>query len=98
MRRQPNVGVENRLQHLERVAAAREMVRDDQGHKTNRTGAGCADSVAKNALENQRYDDRAPADENCRRIKIRDRWAFLQIHPRTQSEAVDRESQEQKIK
>ena len=61
-------------------------------------GAGCADAVAKDSLENQRDDHRAPADEDGGGIKIRDRRAFLQIHARNQPEGVDDEREQEQIK
>ena len=96
--REPDVGVEHGLQHLERVAAASEMMRDDQRDKADRAGAGCTDAIAKNSLKDQCHDDRAPADENRGGIKIRDRRAFLQIHPRNQTEGVNRKREQQQIK
>ena len=98
VRGEPDVGVEDGLQHLERVAAAGEMMRDDQRDETDRARAGRADPVAENSLEDERHDDRAPADENGRRIKIRDRRAFLEIHPRNETEGVDREREQQQVK
>ena len=98
VRGQPDVGVEHGLQHFEGVAAAGEMMRDDQRDETNRARAGRADAVPKNSLEDQRHDDRAPADENGGRIKIRDRRPFLQIHPRDQAEGVNGKREQQKIK
>ena len=66
VRGQPDVGIEHRLQHFEGVAAAGEMMGDDQRDKTNCARASRADAVSENALEYQRDDDRAPANENCR--------------------------------
>ena len=66
VRGQPDVGVEHGLQHFQGVAAAGEMMRDDQGHKTNRARARRADAVSENSFKYQRDNDRAPADENCR--------------------------------
>src|SRR3954466_4357163 len=97
MRREPDVGVEASLQHLEGVAAAREMMRDDERDETDRAGAGCPDSVTENAFENQGDDHGAPADKNGGRIKIRDRRALLEIHPRDQPERVDRERKEKEV-
>ena len=71
------------------------MIKRDE---TDRAGAGRADSIPENSFKNQRDNDRAPADENRRRIKIRDRRTFLQIHPRNQTEGVNREREQQKIK
>ena len=51
-------------QIVERVAVAGEMVRDDERDETNRAGTGRADSIAENAFQDQRDDDRAPADED----------------------------------
>ena len=98
VRGEPEVRVEHRLQHLHRVAASGEMMRDDEGDEPDRAGAGCADAVAKDSLENERDDDRAPADEDGGRIEIRHRRAFLEIHPGDQTEGVDREREEQEIK
>ena len=52
VRRQPNVCVENGLQHFERVAAAGQMMSDDERDETDRARAGRADPVPKNSFEN----------------------------------------------
>src|SRR5439155_25125123 len=96
--RKPNVGVQHGLQHLERVAAACEMMRDDQRDKANRARARRADSVSENSFEYQRDNDRAPADENRGGIKVGDRGTLLQIHPRNETKRVNGKLEQQQIK
>ena len=50
---QPDVCVEHRLQHLKRVAASGEMVRNDQCDETDRSSASSADSVPENPLQDE---------------------------------------------
>ena len=71
------------------------MIKRDE---TDRAGAGRADPVAEDSFQDQRHDDRAPADENGRRIKICDRRSLLQIHARDQPKGVNREGKQQQIK
>ena len=83
-------GIEHGLQHLQGVAASGEVMRDDQRDESNRARAGSAYPIAKNSLEHQAYNYRAPADEDGGRIKIGDGRPFLQIHPRNEAEMCER--------
>jgi hypothetical protein len=76
---EPNICIQYRLQHLQCIAAAGEMMRNYQCHESHRARARCADAVPENTFENKRNNDRTPPNENSGRIKIRHRWALLQI-------------------
>ena len=49
-----------------------------------------ANAIAKDSLEDERDDHDAPADEDRRGIKVGDRRTFLEIHPRSHPEGVNR--------
>ena len=50
--REPEVGVEHRLQHFHRVAAKREPSGDEQRDEAHRAGDDVADAIAINTLQN----------------------------------------------
>ena len=87
--REPDIGVEHSLQHLERIAAFGEMLSDNQGDKTDRAGAGCANAITEDSFQNERDNDRAPTNKDRGRIKVGDRRTLLQKHPRKEAESVN---------
>ena len=71
--REPEIGVEDGAHHFHRVAAQREVMRDEQGDETDHGCGRAADSIAEKTLEENAKQDRAPADEDRGGIEIRDR-------------------------
>jgi hypothetical protein len=80
MRRQPEVRVEHRAHHLERVAGEREVVGDQEGGEADEPARHAADAVAEEFLQEEAEQDGAPADEQGRGVKVRDRRPALKPH------------------
>ena len=64
MRGEPEIGVQNRAQHLHGVASERQVMRDDQRHKSCQRPDSRAQTEPVNALQEQTEHHRAPTNEN----------------------------------
>ena len=94
---QPEIGVEHGLHHLQRVAAAGQVVGDhmvSEAHHGPPTACRCP--AGKSAPAPGPATHAAPADVHRRRIQVRHRRPALQVHMRvTQGEGVDGQGQHQ---
>ena len=98
MRRKPKICVQHRAHHLHRVAAEREVVRDEQRDETRQARHRAAESNFVDAFQNQSQHTRAPTNEDGRRIKIRHRRSAFQRHAKNQSSCMNDKRQTDQIK
>ncbi len=89
--REPEVGVEDRLHHLEGVAAEGQVVGDDECGKGEDAAGGEADGVLPDGFEQETESDRTPSDEDGGRVEVGDGWAAFEPHARDEGSGVDDE-------
>jgi hypothetical protein len=88
---EPDVRVEHGLKHLHRVAAAGQVMRDEQRGERDDGCREHADAIAVDPLDAGAEDDDRPADKDGGRIEIRHGRATLDVDARREAECVKEE-------
>ena len=91
MGREPEVGVEDGLQHLEGVAPERKVVGDDERGEAEDRAGGQSDGVLPDGFEEQAEPDGAPADEDGGAVEVGDGWSAFEPHAGDERHGMDHE-------
>ena len=95
VRRQPELRIEHGLQHDERVAVEREEIGHEQREETDDRRDDVAQAEPVNRFEHERQQHASPADEDGRRVQIRDWRPAGDVNAGDQGERVQRKREPQ---